>query len=279
VDLRVVNADAARRRDCCSVIVQVIAFRSATHRSMVEEQMLNILGPRAAACPITGWRWATPLFANPDENGRSGAKSNSAALAKIRKTVPGGSKNGSGVKWENWDGWIPSRDVEVFRTDDSEVFANATRDLGHPLRLGRTLDGHKFCIEGQDIEKVSVITGVKGSGKSHLAKVILLQLIERGAPCLVFDINREYIHLPKANVDPKNGVTLERGIVHLEAGGNFRLGVRQFGLAPLMTLLERYGLPEVSALHFENRVIVQEEVIMDTRAAPYIDWRLSRWQG
>ena len=119
-----------------------------------------------------------------------------------------------------------------------------------------------------------MITGVKGSGKSHLAKVILLQLIEQGAPCLVFDINREYIHLPKANVDPKSGVTLERGIVHLEAGGNFRLGVRQFGLAPLMTLLERYGLPEVSALHFENGVnrlwVEAEEMEHKGRSAPYI---------
>ena len=275
VDLRVGETLTLRERETArSVIVQVIAFRSATYPSMVEEQMLNILGPELLHAPLLEALGYT-LFANPEENGRSGAKSNlKVALAKIRKTVPGGSKNGSGVKWENWDGWIPSRDVEVIRTDDSEVFANDTRDLGRPLRLGRTLDGHKFCIEGQDIEKVSVITGVKGSGKSHLAKVILLQLIEQGAPCLVFDINREYIHLPKANVDPKSGATLERGIVHLEAGGNFRLGVRQFGLAPLMTLLERYGLPEVSALHFENRVNrlweEAEEMERNGRSAPYI---------
>jgi hypothetical protein len=32
------------------------------------------------------------------------------------------------------------------------------------------------------------------------------------------------------------------------------LGVRQFGLPPLMTLLQRFGLPEVSALYFENRI-------------------------
>ncbi len=65
--------------------------------------------------------------------------------------------------------------------------------------------GIAFEVEGQDLEKVNVITGVKGSGKSHLAKVILLQLIEHGAPCLVFDINREYIHLPKAEIDPRSG--------------------------------------------------------------------------
>jgi DNA helicase HerA-like ATPase len=144
--------------------------------------------------------------------------------------------------------------VVVARTSDEEVFTNATRDLGHPLHLGQTLAGQDFYVEGQDLEKVNVITGVKGSGKSHLSKVVLLQLIAQGAPCIVFDINREYIHLPRVETDPDNGEVVQRGIIHLEAGGNFRLGVRQFGLAPLMTLLQRFGLPEVSALYFENRL-------------------------
>jgi hypothetical protein len=157
-------------------------------------------------------------------------------------------------RWEEWDGWIPTRDVEVARTTDEEVFTNATRNLGHPLFLGQTLAGQDFYVEGQDLEKVNVVTGVKGSGKSHLSKVLLLQLIALGAPCLVFDINREYIHLPKLEVDPESGQVLKRGIIHLEAGGNFRLGVRQFGLAPLMTLMQRFGLPEVSGLYFENRL-------------------------
>ena len=164
--------------------------------------------------------------------------------------------------------------MDIFRTRDEEVFANATRDLGHPLHLGWTLAGHSFQLEGQDLEKVNVITGVKGSGKSHLSKVILLQLIAQGAPCVVFDINREYIHLPKAEIDPQTGEIIRRGIVHLEAGGNFRLGVRQFGLAPLMTLLQRYGLPEVSALHFENRLArlwaEAESMENEVAQAPYI---------
>jgi len=164
------------------------------------------------------------------------------------------SANGGVNIWEQWDGWIPTRDVTVVRTTDEEVFANATRDLGNRLRLGHTLSGREFYVEGQDLEKVNVVTGVKGSGKSHLSKVLLLQLIEQGAPCIVFDINREYIHLPKAEKDPDTGEVIQRGIVHLEAGGNFRLGVRQFGLPPMMTLLQRFGLPEVSSLYFENRL-------------------------
>ena len=121
-------------------------------------------------------------------------------------------------RWEAWDGWIPNRDVVVERTTDEEVFANVTRDLGHRLYLGRTLAGRDFHIEGQDLEKVNVITGVKGGVKSHLSKVILLQLIAQGAPCIVFDINKEYIHLPKVETDA-TGKVQRRGIIHLEAGG------------------------------------------------------------
>jgi DNA helicase HerA-like ATPase len=185
-----------------------------------------------------------------------------------------GLNGASANRWEQWDGWIPTRDVVVERTSDEEVFRNATRDFGNRIRLGYTLAGREFFVEGQDLEKVNVITGVKGGGKSHLAKVVLLQLIAQGAPCIVFDINREYIHLPKVETAPATGQVLRRGIIHLEAGGNFRLGVRQFGLAPLMTLMQRYGLPEVSALHFENRLMQlwAEAAEMESQRgrAPYI---------
>jgi hypothetical protein len=232
IDLRVGETLTLQERDTGrSVIAQVIAFRSASYPSLVQEQMLNLIGPEPLAAPLLeaiGYR----LFAQSGGNGRSAELGNiKVALAKIRKTISAASN-----LWEGWDGWIPAREADVFRTHDEEVFANATRDLGHQLNLGWTLGGHSFQVEGQDLEKVNVITGVKGSGKSHLAKVILLQLIEQGAPCMVFDINREYIHLPKAEIDPQSGEIIRRGIVHLEAGGNFRLGVRQFGLARVTLL-------------------------------------------
>jgi hypothetical protein len=270
LDLRVGETLTLQERDTGrSVIAQVIAFRSASYPSLVQEQMLNLLGPEPLDAPLLdsiGYR----LFVQSGDNGRSVELGNiKVAQAKIRKTVPADSNH-----WEGWDGWIPARDADIFRTRDEEVFANATRSRGHPLNLGWTLAGHSFQVEGQDLEKVNVITGVKGSGKSHLAKVILLQLIEQGAPCLVFDINREYIHLPKAEIDPRSGEVIRKGIVHLEAGGNFRLGVRQFGLAPLMTLLQRYGLPEVSALYLENRLarLWEEAEAMERegRSVPYM---------
>jgi hypothetical protein len=267
VDLRVGETLTLRERESGrAVIVQIIAFRSASYPALAREQMESLVdGPLAADEEVLELqRLALAEKEGQNGNGLNGFIDEMGniklALAKLRKTVPPPSPLplmggvGGATAWENWDGWIPARDVEVSRTDDDEVFSNATHSLGHDLRLGKTLTGQEFFIEGQDLEKVNVVTGVKGSGKSHLAKVILLQLIEQGAPCIVFDINREYIHLPKAEVDESTGQVHKRGIVHLEAGGNFRLGVRQFGLPPLMTLLQRFGLPEVSAMHFENRI-------------------------
>jgi hypothetical protein len=273
VDLRVGETLTLRERESGrSVIAQVVAFRSATYPSLLREQLDSLIGTDSVPIPLTETLEQRLTLAE-DLSSDEEMGNIKVALAKIRKTVPA-HENGH-ARWEEWDGWIPARDVDVLRTNDLEVFANSTRDWGHRLRLGRTLAGHDFHVEGQDLEKVNVITGVKGSGKSHLAKVVLLELINQGAPCIVFDINKEYIHLPKVEVDPRTGQTLKRGIVHLEAGGNFRLGVRQFGLAPLLTLLQRFGLPEVSALYFENRLArlwseAEEMEKRNGREAPYI---------
>jgi hypothetical protein len=278
VDLRVGETLTLRERESGrAVIVQIIAFRSASYPALAREQMQSLVGVPLTDADVLRLEASLVEKAAQNNNGHGNGFTDELgniklALAKLRKTVPP-HQNGRAT-WENWDGWIPARDVEVSRTDDDEVFANATHSLGHDLRLGRTLTGQDFYIEGQDLEKVNVITGVKGSGKSHLAKVVLMQLIESGAPCIVFDINREYIHLPKAEVNEETGQVLQKGIVHLEAGGNFRLGVRQFGLPPLMTLLQRFGLPEVSALHFENRVArlwAEAEGLEESgRKAPYL---------
>ena len=257
-----------------SVIAQVIAFRSASFPSLVLDQLHHLVGPEQVHAPLLEAIGVQLQLPDRLDDGDRAMGDIKVALAKIRKTVHAPASNNGHGHWEQWDGWIPARDVEVVRTSDREVFANSTRDLGHRLRLGRTLAGHEFFIEGQDLEKVNVISGVKGSGKSHLSKVVLLQLIAQGAPCVVFDINKEYIHLPKAETDPSTGKTHKRGIVHLEAGGNFRLSVRQFGLAPMMTLMTRFGLPDVSALYFENRLArlwaEAEAIDHDGGSAPYI---------
>ncbi len=236
------------------LIVQIIEFRTVTYPSLVLE-LLEMTAETPDAVPsglFQLYQRTLPEIGNLK-----------LAIAKIRKLVlsrPSRMDNKGydfvpdAHVWDQWDGWIPTRAVVVERTRDDEVFANCLSDYGHLLRLGQTPLGRDFLIEGQNLEKVNIITGVKGAGKSHLAKVILLRLIEQGAPAIIFDINREYIHLPAHRFNPRTGRAEKKGVIHLEAGGNLKLSVPQFGLAPLMTLLSKYGLPEVSAMHFENRV-------------------------
>ena len=227
------------------LVVQIVAFRMVTYPSLIQEQLQLAIGNAQSLSPEI-LTYLSEAQESLQELEPSEVRNLKVAISKIRKLT--------GQSWDQWDGWIPTRDVEVSRITDQELFSNCIEDLGNPLHLGETLRGRPFYIEGHHLEKVNVITGVKGAGKSHLSKVVLLELIKAGAPCVVFDLNKEYIHLPKHEIDPYSGQVRRRGIVHLKAGENLKLGIRQFGLSPLVTMLTKFGLPEVSAMHFENRM-------------------------
>ncbi len=265
-DLRVGETLRIQERDSGEgLVVQVVAFRMVTYPSLIQEQLELVIG-NAQPLARELLTYLSEAQETLQEYDASEARNLKIAIAKIRKLT--------GQRWDQWDGWIPIRDVEVTRVTDQELFENCIDDLGNPLHLGQTLRGEPFFIEGHYLEKVNVITGVKGAGKSYLSKVVLLELINAGAPCIVFDLNKEYIHLPKHDVDPHTGAVRTKGIIHLKAGENLKLGVRQFGLSPLVTMLTRFGLPDVSAMYFENRMarLLQEAWHMERqgRTPPFI---------
>jgi hypothetical protein len=134
-----------------------------------------------------------------------------------------------------WDGILPGWDAEIFPTSPP-----IPETPGPKIFLGRTLEGEAFSPGGRALEKVNVIVGAKGSGKSHLAKVILLGLIRAGAPCLVLDVNREYGGLPEVRT--------------YAVGKDFKLGVREIGVEALSVMLEAFGTPATSLLYFETRL-------------------------
>ena len=265
-DLRVGETLRIEERDTGEgLVVQIIAFRMVTYPSLIQEQLQLAVGqaPGISSEILTYLSEAKDALDDLEANEVRNLK---IAISKIRKLT--------GQRWDQWDGWIPTRDVEVSRVSDRELFDNSVADLGNPLHLGDTLRGRPFNIEGHYLEKINIVTGVKGAGKSHLSKVLLLELINAGAPCVVFDLNREYIHLPKHEIDPHSGEVLHKGISHLKAGTNLKLGIRQFGLNPLVTMLTKFGLPDVSAMHFENRMsrLLEEASYHEQRGgkAPFI---------
>jgi hypothetical protein len=265
-DLRVGESLRIQERESQEgLVVQIVAFRMVTYPSLIQEQLQLAVGhsPGLSSEILTYLSETQETLDNLEADEVRNLK---IAISKIRKLT--------GQSWDQWDGWIPTRDVDVTRVTDQELFANSIHDLGNPLHLGETQRGKPFHIEGHYLEKVNVVTGVKGAGKSHLSKVLLLELINAGAPCIVFDLNREYIHLPQHDVDPLSGEVHRQGILHLKAGDNLKLGVRQFGLSPLVTMLTKFGLPDVSAMHFENRMsrLLQEAWYHEQqgKTAPFI---------
>src|SRR6266567_2959930 len=67
-----------------------------------------------------------------------------------------------------------------------------------PLKVGYN-DGDPIQIDASGLDGgLNIITGRKGTGKSHLAKLLLLSMAGLGAPCIVLDVNGEYVNLHKS---------------------------------------------------------------------------------
>jgi hypothetical protein len=64
-------------------------------------------------------------------------------------------------------------------------------------------------VFGGGFEKVNVITGMKGGGKSHIAKGIISEALKAGMSTVVFDINNEYDKVSPNATILKPGVNLK----------------------------------------------------------------------
>jgi uncharacterized protein len=90
--------------------------------------------------------------------------------------------------------WIPSRaHTEVRKLAAERLVGEVTPPGTRAIRIGRVSPDCSFSISAESLDgRITVITGRKESGKSHLAKVLLRGLLEHGAYSIVFDLNDEY---------------------------------------------------------------------------------------
>lgn len=169
------------------LVIQVISNDSLEYAGIQQEMIQRILEQRVAMQRLLD-----------REEGMGEIKSLKLATAKIRKRIHTG-------RWSTWDGWIPTRHVDISRVDAATLLQNVMPRpepprLYLPIQSFVTFDGVPIQFNGPLLNMVNVVTGVKGSGKSHLSKHLVLALTARNVPCVIFDINGEYLVLPNAQV-------------------------------------------------------------------------------
>ena len=101
-------------------------------------------------------------------------------------------------------------------------------DFGLHLHLG-DYKSEPIKVHGGGFEKVNLITGMKGGGKSHIAKGIIAESLKAGMSTVVFDINNEYDQVSENAIILKPGINLKFRLDFMEMETLFRLFER---LAP-----------------------------------------------
>ncbi|MCJ7633874.1 DUF87 domain-containing protein, partial [Candidatus Bathyarchaeota archaeon] len=159
---------------------------------------------------------------------------------KIRRAVVGGYLNDD-------TSWTPNRSTTFVRKlSDDEVIGLVEQRQEDIIPIGNLRGGASVSIPLSGIDgKLNIVTGKKGTGKSHLSKLMLLSLLERGGICIVFDVNGEYIGLGD-NSSEQNS-TAEK--VHvLYPGENFKTTLAYTGLKVFLGVASSVlDLPPTSA--------------------------------
>ncbi len=183
-------------------------------------------------------------------------------LTKIRAVIENGKLSMNKV-------WMPSRfTAKLERISVNNVLSMLGARTNIPIFVGRTGD-EELYIDAIELEgKLSIITGKKESGKSHLAKILSTELAANGGTVVVLDINGEYVNLGRY----KSGTTnpLNDKIVVLEPGKNFKVGISDVELSILLDILEHvYGTPTTSLREFariwntlKNRGLISSHELM-----------------
>jgi uncharacterized protein len=90
--------------------------------------------------------------------------------------------------------WIPSRTTsKITRQNVNEILDSVGARGQRKIKIGKSGRGSSFSVTAEALDgRITIITGRKESGKSHLAKMMVRGLLQHGAYCIVFDLNDEY---------------------------------------------------------------------------------------
>jgi hypothetical protein len=145
--------------------------------------------------------------------------------------------------------WLPSRIHSHVEVMPPTVLTQAL-SAKHSFELG---SARRSSIITSDLAaldgRLNIITGRKGTGKSHLSKLLVTTLVKEGAPVLVLDVNGEYVNLGRTR-DGKE-LRFSSKILSLIPGVNLRFSLTEIGLGTFLgILIHALSLPDNSARVF-----------------------------
>jgi len=153
--------------------------------------------------------------------------------------------------------WLPSRTHSTIRRlPIKELIKLAGINGTLPICLGETDEemgeSTSFIIDARALDgKLNIITGKKGTGKSHLSKVLVLGLIDHGATVIILDLNGEYTNLGLASDGKRN--PYYRKIHVLTPGVNFKVTLPQTNIFVMLKILTyALNLPGTSSREFRR---------------------------
>jgi uncharacterized protein len=164
--------------------------------------------------------------------------------AKIRASVNDG-KLSSDVTW------LPSRvESKIRRIAMKELDSLLGRCGVFPIPLGKAGHEEEFEIYAEDLDgKLTVITGKKESGKSHLSKMLIKTLVQYGAFVIVFDLNNEYGGLGWSRAGIPSSI--HHQVKVLEPGKTLRFTLDYCGKAAISGMLKNaLDMPAASLREF-----------------------------
>jgi len=170
----------------------------------------------------------------------------SLLVCKIRATVENDSLTPS-------SSWLPSRSQSTIRKLPIPTLLKLGKIDGKlPIVLGGTKDSSLLTIDALSLDgRLNIITGKKETGKSHLSKLLILNMIGYKATVVVFDLNGEYLSLGMT-ADGKRNAHHDK--IHvLTPSQNFKVALKQLNLHVLLEILiHALHLPGTSAREFRR---------------------------
>jgi len=170
----------------------------------------------------------------------------SILVCKIRATVESGNLTPS-------SSWLPSRSQSTIKKLPLPMLLKLAKIDGKlPIILGGTKDSSLLTIDASSLDgRLNIITGKKETGKSHLSKLLMVNLVQYKATVTVFDLNGEYLSLGLTS-DGKRNACHDK--IHvLTPSQNFKVALKQLNLNVLLgILIHALHLPGTSAREFRR---------------------------